>query len=119
MKDKDKALELIAQRVPDSVVSQMTGFNAGTIANWRMQLGLPKPQPKPDIKLDRQKEPPPPKVQLSPVTRAVHVLGGRVTQKRGGYWLDGRPVSIWVLIDEADRLGREWGMEPIRTWRKP
>lgn len=41
---------------------------------------------------------------MNPIDQARLWLSGRLFEKRGGYWLDNRPVSLTHIMVETNRL---------------
>lgn len=47
-------------------------------------------------------------LDLSPITLARNILGSRLTEKHGSYYLDGQPASLHKLMKICDlRLERD------------
>lgn len=47
----------------------------------------------------RAGEKPHPAFDLSPLAQARYLLGERLTEKLGSYWLDGRPTGLFQLME--------------------
>lgn len=53
----------------------------------------------------------------TPLERAMKILGQRAIIKRGGYWLDGQPISAFKLVHEANIYLKAHGLQMINLTR--
>jgi hypothetical protein len=56
----------------------------------------------------------------NPIDVARHWLGPRLTERPGGYWLDGGPVNLKLIMQAVNRIRVNMGIEQItlhETWR--
>lgn len=113
-------IELLGLGLTDSQIAVRMKFSRQTICQRRARLGLEANFETRGAKLARDAVPKPPEHVPSPVDLARRILGCRVTERNGAYWLDGRrPVSAKELVWEANRVRLKRGQEPFgpEAWR--
>ena len=92
-------------------------FDARTIRRHCLRMGLLAAAPHANpVRTPTPAGPDP----TNPVEHARRILGSRVTERGGAYWLDNRrPVSARELVQEANRARARDGKPPIgpEGWR--
>ena len=102
---------------PEKIAGILKDFDAKTIRRHCVRMGLiaAAPHARPErIPAHTGNDP------ANPVEHARLVLGKRVTERNGSYWLDGRrPVSARDLVKEANRVRARDGLLPFgpESWR--
>ena len=107
-----------ASLTDEQIAEQMhVALSAVTDARQRLSLFRANPRKKP-----AETEPPHAPVSTCPIARARRELGGRISEKNGSYWLDGRcPVSARDMVREANRVLVKASREQVGPphWRVP
>ncbi len=98
---------------------------ADLLANWRSTYGELFPYRNPDamnvddatlalgllLYREMELEPVPPKIKQNPVKLAQQWLGKRLVERNGGFWLDGVPVSLDIVMRATNAMLKASGME--------
>ena len=109
--------QLFQAMLSDDQIGERMGLHWQVIRRNRLRLGLGSQ------KSVQPAEPVPASAYepTNPVLIARQTLGSRATERSGGYFLDGRPVSAPDLVREANRKRVAEGQQQIgpRQWRVP
>ena len=108
-------------KMSDEQIAERLGVSWQTVRRHRQRLGLGMPggrEPK-FARPAAETLPPNAPEPTSPVQVAKLTLGGRVTERNGGYVLDRTPVSTADLVREANRMRLNRGLSQFgpEAWR--
>lgn len=111
-RDNPTLISLNAAGWNDGRIAELMGIGIKVINARRNQLGIGPAKQARDTS---------PKDEPNPIFAAAMLLGTRMTERDGGYWLDGRPIRLTPLMQTANEVRLAQGMPQLGPlhWRVP